>query len=215
MDFMHEGEGEPPASEYAEQHIRNAELDHTAPPLREEEEPLEPYKPYHADPVEDENHPELEHSDDPNWCYLCTFGQTTADIESNDKHELLLRFMHEQYQQMSLYQFTKDVQDFYNMWLRSCVELPRYHRDFVPRVWRRATIYEHIEKHTLNVASMYEDCSRTFREVLLTVRDNGLFLVNKRTGQKSIDRKNLSIYLATFKNLVVATRHITRPSNIL
>jgi hypothetical protein len=181
---------------------------------------MEYYKPYHADPFDDEDLDlDLEQPvvrNDPDWCYLCYCGQHTSDVENNENHSLLLQLITEQQQLTSVNQFTSFVQRFYDTNIRAHIELPASDRNYRPLIWRKRTIYAHMEKHSFNPEYMIQDCVMTFREILTTLRDGRIFMRSKlNPEEKSIERSGLNMYCSVYKFMNLAMKQLKRPTHVL
>jgi hypothetical protein len=197
-------------SDFREMNLNPAELDRNG---GEEDPEMITYKPFHVDLQTDRDEPEEEPND--SFCYICYYGQHASTIENNMYHGLLLRYMEEQYHQVSSRVYTQQIQDTYNTFIRGDVELPRDHPDHQLRVWRKDIIYEHIEKHTFNPAVSVQDTLMVLREVRNSLRDNAMFLKHKVTGAKTVDRKSVSLFLMISKHELLVMKHLKRPTHII
>lgn len=177
------------------------------------------YKPFHADldlpgpgasasEEKDElieAEPPEEEGDNPAFCFLCEYGQLAVEMEMNREFQMCLRFMEEQFANQSARVFTGNVQKFYNWNLRPCIQ-----KKGQRLVWRKQTILEHVYKHVFITTVVQEDTCRTFREVMHVLRDNGMFLINNKTGQKTIDSRLFHMYVLAHKHLNVTAKQLKR-----
>jgi hypothetical protein len=160
-----------------------------------------PIKPAHA--CFEEGMHETEPGGDRDWCFLCVYGQNSADAECNVEFQGLVRFFREQFHRMGPEQFTRDAQVFYNTKLRQDVELDTDDPEYKPMIWHRSTIYKHATQHVLTPLAIVEEFIRTLHAAAYTIRDGGMFVLNKECDLKQVDFRTLSNYIKLNKQTLV------------
>ncbi len=132
--------------------------------------------------VDFSNCPE-EDTDDPDFCFLCTHGQSDAEREANDTLQGLENYIAEAMKKADPKTLCREAQRYYNEELR--------YNTKDAKVWRCQIIWEHIEKHAPTVKVINNVILRTAYNAFLTIRDYGLLKVDLNTGDKKIDPKEL------------------------
>lgn len=149
------------------------------------------------------------------FCYLCDYGQHMSGIESNKYHQMLIQLMEETYHQRSLKRYVSDVQRYYDYCVRGCVELPDDHPDYEPLIWKKRVIYAHYDQHVLNLSIEAADDVMLLREISHVMRNEQIFVRNRKTGAKSVQPHYVRLLLQVLKAKGTAQRQLQRPSNTI
>lgn len=131
-----------------------------------------------------------EQTDDPSYCFLCSCSQNDAEKEANDKLVGLYRYINSNLADVEPRVLAQEVQKYYNEELRESTD--------EKKAWRQEVIWNHIEKHAPTTKVISHVILRTFYDAFLVVRDNGLLLEDKATGQKKVDSDQIAIAIKLY-----------------
>ena len=136
-----------------------------------------------------------EHTDDPDYCFLCACTQTDKEMEGNPNVRRFREFCYNSYGDMTRKALALQAQGVYNSLLRAHTK----HK----KPMRCTTIIDHVERHAPNERIQLEQMTRVLNCCLMEEATK-LRQVEKGTAQTRLSKPNINQYikLATFLNEV-------------
>ena len=134
---------------------------------------------------DDANEPEI--SDDPDYCYMCDYSPTRLDTQGAQAYQMMVDFIQCQWGIVDPVWLITKIQEMYNDGLRQYTD----HN----RPWYKRIIFDHFLKHYPTIRFILENQLQTFRAVLTTIENNGIFEESTtRPGVVRVSKQQGSVY---------------------
>jgi hypothetical protein len=136
----------------------------------------------------------------PDWCFLCSHGQSMTEAEKNKRFLGLLTFMNESYHKMTPVTFCQAVQRIYKTKLRPHLQRRALHT----RPWLCKTIWAHVQTHAPSMQIYLERVVRTINSVMTVLEEEGIIEENVSGGgvaargrkhPRAVNEKAFRLYL--------------------
>jgi len=128
--------------------------------------------------------------DDDNWCFLCEYSQDSTEFDGNRDYARILKLIKDHYGKTTPETLARMVQQFYDRFLRPCIEHPR--------PWSKRSIHHHIERHRPDAYNMTVDAVRTITNAMHLLKDGGMCMLNTApdgTSTRTLNATNTRLYL--------------------
>jgi len=125
------------------------------------------------------------------WCFLCEYSQDSTEFDGNRDYARLLKLIKDHYGKTKPDVLSQMIQQFYNRFLRDCIERPRE--------WSKRSIYYHVERHCPDPYNMTVDAVRTITNAMHLLKDRGMCMQSLAPDGQSVTALNASntrLYLA-------------------
>jgi len=156
---------------------------------------------------EDEKWLDTEEGDE--WCFLCEYSQDSTEFDGNRDYPRLLKLIKDHYGKTTPETLARMVQDFYERFLRPCVEHPR--------PWSKRSIYHHIERHRPDAYNMTVDAVRTITNAMHLLKDGGMCMLSMApdgTSVRTLNATNTRLYLTLVDRQQRLINSMNRMTNV-